>query len=77
MVTSNAPVWVNKSHWLIVLGFNDTSTNPCGPFYVVSQRKVENRIVEEMKEEQGRKRNMNESEETEEIKTVPLDPYLL
>ena len=30
-----------------------------------------------MKEEQGIKRNINESEETEEIKTFHLYPYLL
>ena len=29
------------------------------------------------REGQGRKRNRNESEETEEIKTFPLNPYLL
>ena len=29
------------------------------------------------RKEQGRKRNMNESEETEEMKTSPLYPYLL
>ena len=34
-------------------------------------------IVEQMKEGNGRKRNRNESEETEEIKTFPLYPYLL
>ena len=46
--------------------------NPCGSFCVVSQRKGKKEIeeiVEEMKrEEQGRKRNRNEREETEEIK---------
>ena len=31
-------------------------------------------IVEEIREEQGRKRNRNESEETEEIKTFPPLP---
>ena len=35
-------------------------------------RKDIGEIVEEMKEEQGRKRNRNESEETEKIKTFPL-----
>ena len=40
------------------------------------RREIEE-IVGEMKEAQGRKRNMNESEETEEIKTLPLYPYLL
>ena len=41
------------------------------------REKRDKEIVEEMKEEQGRKRNRNESEETEEIKTFPLYPYLL
>ena len=40
-------------------------------------RKEIEEIIEEMKEEHGRKRNRNESEETEEIKTFPLYPYLL
>ena len=41
-------------------------------------RKKKDEIVEEMKErDQGRKRIRNESEETEEIKTFPLYPYLL
>ena len=40
-------------------------------------RKETEEIIEEMKEEHGRKRNRNESEETEEIKTFPLYPYLL
>ena len=34
-------------------------------------------IVEEMKERDRGERKMNESEETEEIKTFPLYPYLL
>ena len=41
-------------------------------------RKKKDEIVEEMKErDQGRKRIRNESEETEDIKTLPLYPYLL
>ena len=40
------------------------------------RKEIEER-VEEMKEGQGRKRNRNESEETEEIKTFPLYPYPL
>ena len=40
-------------------------------------RKEIEEIVEEMKEGQGRKRNRNESEETEEIKTFPQYAYLL
>ena len=35
-------------------------------------RKETEETVEEMKEEQGKKRNWNESEETEEIKTSPI-----
>ena len=37
------------------------------------RKEIEER-VEEMKERDGRKRNRNESEETEEIKTFPLYP---
>ena len=64
--------------------------NPCGSFCVLSQRKGEEieKIREKKKrdrrdsggderEGQGRKRKMNASEETEEIKTTPLYPYLL
>ena len=40
------------------------------------RKEIEER-VEEIKEGQGRKRNRNESEETEEIKTFPLYPYPL
>ena len=41
-------------------------------------RKEIEEIVEEMKEKgQARKRKINESEETEEITTCPLFPYLL
>ena len=39
-------------------------------------RKEIEEIVEEMIEEQGRKSNKNEREETEEIKTFPLYLYL-
>ena len=56
-------------------GFNDTST--LVGHFVSSPREREKRdIVEEMREGQGRKRNRNESEETKEIKTSPLYPYL-
>ena len=34
-------------------------------------------IVEEMKDGDREERNRNESEETEEIKTFPIYPYLL
>ena len=55
------------------------TTNPCGSFYVVSEREGEKRRDNrgDEREEQGRKRNRNESEETEEIKTFPQYPYLL
>ena len=65
--------------WLIVLGFNDTST--LVGHFVSSPREREKREKRDSRDEregQGRKRNMNESEETEEIiKTFPLYPYLL
>ena len=70
---------------MIVLGFNNTST--LVGHYVLSPREREKRdrrdgtgieeMVEEMKERDWGERNMNESEETEEIKTFPLYPYLL
>ena len=49
------------------------------PLWVVLHRLPEKRRneIEEMKEETGRKRNKNEWEETEEIKTFPLYFYLL
>ena len=65
--------------WLIVLGFNDTST--LEGHFVSSPREREKRDSRENRgderEGQGRKRNRNESEETEEIKTFPLYPYPL
>ena len=65
--------------WLIVLGFNDTST--LEGHFVSSPREREKRDRRESRgderEGQGRKRNRNESEETEEIKTFPLHPYPL
>ena len=65
--------------FLIMLGFNDTST--LGGHFVSSPREREKRDRRESKgderEGQGRKRNRNESEETEEIKTFPLYPYPL
>ena len=64
---------------LIVLGFNDTSTF-VGHF-VSSPREREKRDRRDSRrderEGQGRKRNRNESENIEEIKTFPLYPYLL
>ena len=65
--------------WLIVLGFNDTST--LVGHFVSSPKESEKRdrrdIRGDDRDGQGRKRNGNESEETEEIKTFPLYPYLL
>ena len=65
--------------WLIVLGFNDTST--LEGHFVSSPREREKRDRRESRgderEGQGRKRNRNKSEETEEIKTFPLYPYPL
>ena len=64
---------------LIVLGFNDMST--LVGHFVSSPREREKSDRRDSRrderEEQGRKRNRNESEETEEIKTFPLNPYLL
>ena len=69
----------NSSPWLIELGFNDTST--LVGHFVLSPREREKSdrrdSQRDEREEQGRKRNRNESEETEEIKTFPLNPYLL
>ena len=64
---------------LIVLGFNDTST--LVGHFVSSPREREKRDRRDSRrderEGQGRKRNRNESGETEEIKTSPPYPYLL
>ena len=62
----------------IKLGFNDMSTF-VGHF-VSSPREKKKRQKDsrgDEKEGQGVKRKRNESEETEEIKTFPLYPYLL
>ena len=65
--------------WLIVLGFNDTLT--LVGHFVSPPREREMRGKRDSRgderEGQGRKRKMNESEETKEIKTFPLYPYLL
>ena len=60
-----------------MLGFNDTST--LVGHFVSSPRERENRRDSrgDEREGQGRKRKMNESEETEEMKTFPLYHYLL
>ena len=64
--------------WLIVLGYNDTST--LVGHFVLSPREREKRDRRESRENErdgeGKKRKMNESE-TKEIKTLPLYPYLL
>ena len=52
-----------------MLGFNNV--NPCGSFFVVSQRKGEE-IVEEMKERDRGERKMNDSDKTENIPPLPL-----
>ena len=64
--------------WLIVLAFNDTSTL-VGHFWSSprERKKIDIRDKRDQREGQGRKRKMNESEETEEIKTLPLYPYVL
>ena len=68
-----------RDGWLVVLGFNDTST--LEGHFVSSPREREKKDRRESRgderEGQGRKRNRNESEETEEIKTFPLYPYPL
>ena len=76
----NLPPFFSQSpDWLIMLGFNDTST--LVGHFVSSPREREKRDRRDSrrdeKEGQGRKRNRNESEETEEIKTSPPYPYLL
>ena len=64
---------------LIVLGLNDTSTPMV--HFVSSLREREKRARRDSRgderEGQGRKRKIIGSEETEEIKTFPIYPYLL
>ena len=71
--------FANNFRILIVLGFNDTST--LEGHFVSSPREREKRDRRDSRGDesrgQGRKRNRNESKETEEIKTFPLYPYLL
>ena len=58
-----------------MLGFNNTST--LVGHFVLSPREREKRDSRgDEREGQGRKRKMNESEETE-VKTFPLYPHLL
>ena len=62
-----------------MLGFNNMSTL-VGHFvsFPREKKKRDRRDSRgDEREGQGRERNMNESEETEEIKTFPLYPYLL
>ena len=61
-----------------MLVFNDTSTL-VGHFVLTPREREIEEIVEELKERDTGEisRKMNESEETEEIKTFPLYPHLL
>ena len=72
-------VWSAPWVWLIVLGFNDTST--LVGHFVSSPRERERSDRRDSRrderEGQGRKRKRNESDETEEIKTSPPYPYPL
>ena len=59
-----------------MLGFNDTSS--LEGHFVSSPRERDRRDSRiDKREGQGRKRNWNESEETEDIKTFSLYPYPL
>ena len=69
------PVIIACGSELIVLKLNDTST--LLSHFVSSPREREKRDRRGDREGKGRKRNMNESKETEEIKTSPLYPYQL
>ena len=64
--------------FFIVLGFNNMSTL-VGHLCPLPEkgRKLTEEIAEEMKEVDRGERKMNDSEETKEIKTCPLYPYLL
>ena len=64
---------------LFVLGFNDMSTLVGHSLSSPREREKRDRRDSggDEREGQGRKRKMNEIEETEEIKTFPLYPYLL
>ena len=72
-------LWHGSKLFIDCLGFNDMST--LVGHFVSSPREREKRDKRDSKgverEGQGRKRKMNESEETKEIKTFPLYPYLL
>ena len=53
-----------------------THVNPCGSFCVVCQRR-EKRIRRDSRGDERERQGRKENEETEEIKTSPLYPYLL
>ena len=78
MIRDKTSVEYEIAH-LIVLGFNDTSTLVGHFVWSPREREKSDRTDSrrDEREEQGRKRNRNESAETEEIKTFPLYPYLL
>ena len=58
-----------------MLGFNDTST--LVGHFLLSPREREKRDIRGDERRDRGERKMNDSEETEEIKTFPLYPYLL
>ena len=72
----NCQILLDRQLTLIVLRFNDTLT--LVGHFVSSPREMEKRYRRDSRgderECQGRKKNRNESEETEEIKTFPLYP---
>ena len=69
------PGEIRKNMLIYYVRFNNTST--LVGHFVLSPREREKRDRRDEREGQGRKRNWSESEETEEIKTYPLYPYLL
>ena len=62
-----------------MLGFNDMSTLVAHFVSSPWEKEIRNRGDSrgDERQRQGRKRKMNKSKETEEIKTFPLYPYLL
>ena len=75
-------LWFNlKLSWTSSLLWLCWGLMTCQPLWVILCSLPEKRDRREnrgdKREEQGRKRNRNESEEREEIKTIPLYPYLL
>ena len=61
----------------MLLGFHDTSTLVGHFVWSHRERKKIRDSRKDEREGHGRKKKMNESEETEEIKTFPLYPDLL